>query len=248
MKSFIFVLVPVVLLFGCLSVDVQEEVSRIDTAEYRAPIDLTAAEEAPRALVPFPREVIWNSGEQLLSRCSVKKSIEPLPFSDSPEAYSLTIENGTVDIKASSERGIRYAELTLNQLSEGGKKPLPSCVIRDWPAFAVRGFHQDTGRNYQSPERLKEQIRRLAAYKLNTFHWHITDNPGWRVECKTYPILNDPKTMYRSDSFYTYDEIRDVIAFAKERGMQIIIELDMPGHSNSVFQWDQNEARRFAAN
>ena len=107
MKSFIFVLVPVVLLFGCLSVDVQEEVSRIDTAEYRAPIDLTAAEEAPRALIPFPREVIWNSGEQLLSRCSVKKSIEPLPFSDSPEAYSLTIENGAVAIKASSERGIR---------------------------------------------------------------------------------------------------------------------------------------------
>ena len=230
-QFFSILLLVLLSLAGCLSVDVQEEVSRIDTAEYRAPVDLNAAEAAPRALIPFPREVIWNSGEQPLSQCSVKKSIGKLPFSDSPEAYSLTVGNGRVDIMASSERGIRYAELTLNQLSEGGRKPLPSCVIRDWPAFEIRGFHQDTGRNYQSPERLKEQIRRLAAYKLNTFHWHITDNPGWRVECKAYPVLNDPKTMYRSDSFYTYDEIRDVIAFAKEQGMQIIIELDMPGHS-----------------
>ena len=216
---------------GCLSVDIPPTVSDTETKEYVPPIDLPAAEAAPRALIPFPRHVVWKEGEWPLEQCQIIKKREPLAFSRSPEAYSLKIENGIVEIRANDERGLRYAGLTLNQLSENGRKPVPACIIEDFPAFSVRGFHHDTGRNFQTIPYLKEQIRRLAAYKLNTFHWHITDNPGWRVECKKYPVLNDPKTMYRSTEFYTYDEIRDLISFSNDLGVRVIVELDMPGHS-----------------
>lgn len=219
------------LFIGCLSVDIPPAVSNQDTEEYIPPIDLSAAEAAPRALIPFPRKVVWGEGEWPIDRCRMIKKIETLAFSHSPEAYFLKIENGTIEIKANDKQGLRYAEFTLKQLSENGSKPVPACTIEDFPAFQVRGFHHDTGRNFQSISYLKEQISRLATYKLNTFHWHITDNPGWRLECKKYPILNDPATMYRSNNFYTYDEIRDMILFCRNLGIRVIIELDMPGHS-----------------
>ena len=232
MKRFVLlVFLLSLLLFSCLSVDVQESVSRIDDTDYLPPIDLAAAEAAPRDLIPFPREVTWGRGEWDLEECTVIRKVESLDFSVSSEAYSLNVADGRIEIRANGEKGLRYAELTLNQLTENGHKPVPACTIRDYPAFSVRGFHHDTGRNFQSIASLKEQIRRLAAYKLNTFHWHITDNPGWRVECKKYPVLNDPKTMYRSTEFYTYDEIRDLISFSNDLGVQVIVELDMPGHS-----------------
>lgn len=230
-KRFTTLIFAGILCVGCLSVDVPPEVDRSDCSDYVAPIDLAAAKAAPRALIPFPRKVIWGKGEWNVEACPVSKKIEALNFSQSPEAYSLKIENGRVEIRANDERGLRYADLTLAQLSEGGRKPLPACAIEDYPAFTVRGFHHDTGRNFQSIDYLKSQIKRLATYKLNTFHWHITDNPGWRVECKKYPILNNPKTMYRSTEFFTYDEIRDMITFCRDLGIQVIIELDMPGHS-----------------
>lgn len=231
MKIRTLFLISSLLLSSCLSVDVQESISRIDDTDYLPPIDLAAAEAAPRALIPFPRQTTWGTGEWILERCTVTRKIETLSFSSSPEAYLLTVADGRIEIRANGEKGLRYAELTLNQLTENGHKPVPACTIRDYPAFSVRGFHHDTGRNFQSIASLKEQIRRLAAYKLNTFHWHITDNPGWRVECKKYPVLNDPKTMYRSTEFYTYDEIRDLISFSNDLGVQVIVELDMPGHS-----------------
>jgi hypothetical protein len=92
----------------------------------------------------------------------------------------------------------------------------------------------DTGRNFREVELLKRDIDLMSAYKLNVFHWHLTDNPAWRIECKVYPQLNDAQyqTKGRDEGkFYTYDEIRDVIAYAKERGIMIIPEIDMPGHS-----------------
>ena len=106
--------------------------------------------------------------------------------------------------------------------------------IKDYPAFPIRGFMHDNGRNFRSVENLKKDIDLFSAYKLNVFHWHLTDNPAWRIESKCYPVLNDPKycpAARNPGKFYTYDEIRDVIKYAKERGVMIIPELDIPGHS-----------------
>ena len=92
----------------------------------------------------------------------------------------------------------------------------------------------DTGRNFQTIEMLKETIDLMSFYKMNYFHWHLTDNPAWRIECKVYPQLNDPQYQRPGrdcGKFYTYDEIRELIAYAKERGITVMPEIDMPGHS-----------------
>jgi hypothetical protein len=106
--------------------------------------------------------------------------------------------------------------------------------IVDYPAFPIRGFMHDTGRNFRDVELLKRDIDLMSAYKLNVFHWHLTDNPAWRIESHAYPELNDAKYHIKGrdeGKFYTYDQIREVIAYAKERGVMIIPEIDMPGHS-----------------
>ena len=92
----------------------------------------------------------------------------------------------------------------------------------------------DTGRNFQTIEMLKETIDLMSLYKINYFHWHLTDNPAWRIECKVYPQLNDAQYQRPGrdcGKFYTYDEIRELIAYAKERGITVMPEIDMPGHS-----------------
>lgn len=105
-------------------------------------------------------------------------------------------------------------------------------VIEDWPAFPVRGFMLDTGRNYQSPELLKEQIEVMARYKLNVFHFHFTDNPGWRLESKVHPEVTSSMTR-QPGKYYTHREFRELVTFCRERGITLIPEMDMPGHSTA---------------
>ena len=147
-----------------------------------------------------------------------------------PEGYELEISDAGVRLAAAQEAGLFYGLQTLRQLVAGGE--LPRCVIRDWPAFAVRGFHHDCGRNFQPVESLKRQLDLAARLKVNYFHWHLTDHPGWHLECKKYPQLNSPehRTRDKGDT-YSYDEVRDLVAYAKARHITIIPELDMPGHS-----------------
>ena len=151
-----------------------------------------------------------------------------------PEGYVLFIKADGIELLGSDAAGAFYAVETLRQLLRGdaGSVRVQQATIRDWPAFGLRGFMQDTGRNFQTIQSLKEQLDRFAAYKLNVFHWHLTDHPAWRVECHAYPQLNDPKFQTRDKGdIYTYRQIRELIAYAKERHITIIPELDMPGHS-----------------
>lgn len=152
------------------------------------------------------------------------------------ESYHLQITKTGIIIHAKDAAGFYYAALTLRQIIVQAKtlKQIPGCVINDWPAFSLRGFMHDNGRNFQSIETLKVQLDKLSWYKFNTFHWHITDNPAWRPQSKIYPQLNDPKKRMAGrdpDSSYSFDDIRELIRYAKERCISIIPELDMPGHS-----------------
>lgn len=152
------------------------------------------------------------------------------------EAYKLKIEKNKVTISYGSDQGCFYAFQTLIQLIEKGKKQLsiPNVQIEDWPNFSIRGFMHDVGRNFQTIESLKQQLDVMALYKINTFHWHLTDHPAWRIESKAYPILNDPRYQRKGrdeGKFYTYNEIRDLISYAKARSILVIPELDVPGHS-----------------
>ena len=149
------------------------------------------------------------------------------------EAYVLCITSKGVGINACTEAGFFYALQTLRQLVAAQGAGLTSAFVVDWPAFPVRGFMHDCGRNFQSIESLKRQIDIASRLKLNYFHWHLSDYPAYHLECKKYPVLNAPehRTRDKADT-YTYDQVRDLIAFAKARHITIIPEIDMPGHSD----------------
>lgn len=151
-----------------------------------------------------------------------------------PEGYQLTVTPEGVSLQAEDAAGAFYGAHTLRQMlrpGQGGVR-VQTGVVRDWPAFRLRGFMHDVGRNFQPIASLKAQLDIFAAYKLNVFHWHLTDNPAWRIECHAYPQLNDPQFQTRDQGqIYTYAQIRDLIAYARARHITIIPELDMPGHS-----------------
>ena len=159
----------------------------------------------------------------------------------SKEAYKVKVSPKGILIEANDSAGLFYGVQTLKQLTsvKSGKITVPCCTIIDAPAFTVRGFMHDVGRNFISIEELKKQIDMMAFYKLNTFHFHPTENQGYRVESKKYPKLNSAEAMTRwAGKYYKTEELKDLVAFCKEREVMIIPELDMPGHSayfNKVF-------------
>ena len=156
----------------------------------------------------------------------------------SEEGYRLEVSKTAVHIVAATEKGQFYALQTLRQLISHQEDVilLQQCTISDWPSFPIRGYMLDVGRNFQSIQSLKEQLDIMAKYKLNTFQWHLTDRPAWRIESKAHPELNDPKNHRPTRDpglFYTYAEMRDLIEYAAERQIQVIPEIDMPGHSDA---------------
>lgn len=158
----------------------------------------------------------------------IKKSL-PLPN----EGYTLTVANNKVVIRAKDEQALVWAKATLRQLTNADGR-VKQTQITDYPAFKMRGFMHDTGRNFRSVEQLKKEINLFSFYKLNVFHWHLTDNPAWRIECKAYPQLNNAKYQRKGrdeGKYYTYKQIREIFQYAKERGITVIPEIDMPGHS-----------------
>lgn len=150
------------------------------------------------------------------------------------EAYAIEIEENAVRIFAVTETGVTRAAQTLVQLAQGwdGTPALEALMLEDWPAFKFRGFMQDVGRSFVSVEQIKREIDNLAKFKLNVFHWHLTENQAWRFEVKRYPELTSAESMTRfPGKFYTQAECKEVQEYAAERGVTIIPEIDMPGHS-----------------
>lgn len=236
-------------------------------ASWTSPHDLKQEEQAPSALIPFPRDVKWKDKEiklpaadrwelkgkdsnaapiktawkKLLSDVKgkgndkltvhLKTAGEKLPEKASKEGYILVISDKGITIAANETAGHFYGLQTLRQLVQG-RKNLPHCLIKDWPAFSYRGYMQDCGRNFRTLERLKKEIDLAASLKVNLFHWHLTDYPAWHVQCKAYPQLNEAKHRTRDlNDTYSYDQIRELFNYAKARCITIIPELDMPGHS-----------------
>ncbi|MDE6367727.1 MAG: beta-N-acetylhexosaminidase, partial [Muribaculaceae bacterium] len=148
------------------------------------------------------------------------------------EGYKLTVTDDTILIEAPHPMGVTRAAQTLRQLAEGGNGKIEGVEIIDWPAFKLRGFMHDVGRSFLPVEELKREIDLLSRFKVNTFHWHLTDNTGWRMEIKSYPQLTGDKSIIRyPGEFYTQDDARELQNYAAERGVTVIPEIDMPGHS-----------------
>ena len=195
-------------------------------------------------LLPMPQEIEVNwsqkhlikNGELNNNIISIKKvtSITEAKINQD-EAYSLTITPDSVLIKASTDKGIYWAKQTLNQLVLQAKENdnyIPSVEITDWPAFRVRGFMHDVGRSFISVEELKKHISLLSQYKINVFHWHLTENQGWRIESKRFPQLNDSSSFTRlHGKYYTIEDAHEIAEWVNKHNMILIPEIDMPGHS-----------------
>ncbi len=169
------------------------------------------------------------------------------------EAYDLQVSPDQVTLEAGSAKGIFYGLQTLRQLiieTEDGDLIVPSVQITDSPAFAYRGMHLDVGRHFFDVQEIKKYLDILAMHKINTFHWHLTEDQGWRIEIKKYPELTkvgayrngtitghfpgDSNDNERYGGFYTQEEVKDVVAYAKKRHITVIPEIELPGHSSAA--------------
>jgi hexosaminidase len=171
-----------------------------------------------------------------------------------PEAYQLTVGTKGIVLKGGSAAGVFYGVQTLIQLfpDAEGELAIPAVRIEDHPAFPYRGMHLDVGRHFFPVSFIKQYIDMLSRYKMNRFHWHLTEDQGWRIEIKRYPRLqeiaafrdetlkghyNDIPQTYdgtRYGGFYTQDEIREVVEYARRRFVTIIPEIELPGHAQAA--------------
>ena len=171
------------------------------------------------------------------------------------EGYKLSITQAGVKVLAKTERGLFYGLQTLLQLfpqktGYSESISLPFVEIEDYPRYSYRGMHLDVGRHFFPASFIKKYIDLLAQYKLNTFHWHLTEDQGWRIEIKKYPKLTQiggfrDQTLIgnfhdrfpqwfdhtRYGGFYTQDEVKDIVAYAAAKFITVIPEIEMPGHS-----------------
>ena len=152
------------------------------------------------------------------------------------EAYTLEITADAINITAITPTGVIRATQTLAQLAEGydGTAALEAVKIIDWPAFKLRGYMHDVGRSFIEFKTLKKHVDLLSRFKINTFHWHMTENQAWRFEVEAYPQLTSDASMTRfAGKYYTQEQCKELQDYAKERGVIVIPEIDMPGHSEA---------------
>ncbi len=149
------------------------------------------------------------------------------------EGYRLKVSTASIHIKGSSAAGVFYGLQTLCQLMRDGTMA-DACEIIDYPAYPWRGYMVDVGRNFMSVDLLKQQIDIMAAYKMNIFHFHLTEDIAWRVEVPGYPQLTSPESMTRNKgSYYSVAEMTELITYCKDRYITLVPEIDMPGHSKA---------------
>ena len=167
-------------------------------------------------------------------------SLEP---SLQPEAYVIDVKRKMVKVQASDLRGFVYAIQTLTQMLP----EIPCCHIEDSPRFAYRGLHLDEARHFFGKDEVKKYLDIMAYHKLNTFHWHLTDDQGWRIEIEKYPELTSVGSIrngtcikrryntndgvpYGEGMWYSQEDIKEIVAYAASKGIDVIPEIDLPGH------------------
>ncbi len=169
-------------------------------------------------------------GNQQLNKNPAKKFTS---LDDIDESYHLNITKKSINLTAQSYEGVLHGLETLLQLIGEQKKTikLPLVDIKDYPRFKWRGLLLDTSRHFFSVATIKRQLDLMAAAKLNIFHWHLTDDQGWRIELQSFPKLHQ---LASDGEYYTQQDIREVVAYAKERGIHVLPEIDMPGHASAI--------------
>ncbi len=204
----------------------------------------------------FKLKLVKNSQGNNVIRLNYERKDNPIPG-----AYRMTVDNKGVYIAGDNETGVFYGIQTLIQLlplemtksppdRQAGKLPIPFISIADYPRFPYRGMHLDVGRHFFPVSFVKKYIDYIALHKMNYFHWHLTEDQGWRIEIKKYPRLTQagawrngtiigrfPGTGndgIRYGGFYTQDEIKEVVKYAANRYITVIPEIEMPGHCSGA--------------
>lgn len=195
-------------------------------------------------IIPQPKEItlsnsVCKNAENIT--CMTDKSIK------SEEGYRLEIKPDGVYLYASGEKGFFYGRMTLRQLEIAESGTLPCLTVNDEPAFTYRGFMLDSARHMISVEEIKKMADAAALLKFNRFHWHLSDDQGFRIQLDSFPELTEKGSVRSGDNFgsmcrsekeyggfYTKDEIRDIIAYCAERYIEVIPEIDMPGHTSAI--------------
>lgn len=223
------------------------------------------------ALIPKPREMTLTGGTCSATVLNVERVVG-IPA----EGYELSVTANGVTIRASDDAGEFYARQTLAQLGGPasvsdmhGTAPvppsfIPCCEIKDSPRFRWRGVLVDDARHFMGKETIKRTIDEIAKYKFNVFHWHLTDDPSWRIDVPGYPELLDYGDQYLADNnqkrmsagpragrrYYTKEDVKDVVEYAAARHVKIVPEIDFPGHFFAVacaypeFACDPESVRR----
>ncbi len=175
--------------------------------------------------LPIKSKPSQNAGEIILVRDNLQNEHKE-------EGYKLTVSKNTIRLSASTTHGLFNAIQTFRQLAFTVE--ITACEIVDWPAFSWRGFMVDVGRNFQSVQQLKQQIDVMAAYKLNIFHFHLTEDIAWRLQSKRYPQLTQSRYMLRNaGKFYSIQQVKELIAYCQQKHITLVPEIDMPGHSEA---------------
>jgi hexosaminidase len=197
----------------------------------RAGIERAMRRLEGRTVMEFARGLATDaSGATLVVEC--KGPGRAVPSVEEDESYTLDVTERQASLRAPTVVGALRGLETLLQLLEGDREGfyLPAVQINDMPRFRWRGLLIDIGRHYEPPEVLKRNLDAMAAVKMNVLHWHLTEDQGFRIESKKYPRL---AAMGSDGNFYTQEQARDIINYATARGIRVVPEFDMPGHSTS---------------
>lgn len=273
MKKIHYLLLLVLLATGCCKTEVERitvipcpnEVD-IKSGTFKASgaeisFDAQFEQFAKDAIISFGKQLSGTSGadSNISEGCSRSGFIFRYDGSIPKEAYRINVDRKSAVVEASSLNGVIYAIQTIKQMlpSEifgNTNKPeadwtLPCCTINDAPRFGYRGAHLDVGRHFYNVEEVKRYLDILELHKINTFHWHLTEDQGWRVEIKKYPKLTEvgavrketlvgilgisnvyDNTPYGEGLWYSQDELREIVDYAARKGITVIPEIDLPGH------------------
>ena len=197
-------------------------------------------------IIPKPQRITLDTKGRMLPIDELTPVADRLnPKIDNAEGWRITVDKAGITVEGSTQAGIFYGRQALRQVMAAQPKELPYAVIENSPRFAYRGMHLDICRHFFPKDVVKSYIDMMALHGMNTLHWHLSDDQGWRIEIKKWPRLTQigawrdrtvigrnmglyDRTMY--GGFYTQKDIREIVAYAAERHITIIPEIDMPGH------------------
>ncbi|MCX8490920.1 MAG: family 20 glycosylhydrolase [Cyclobacteriaceae bacterium] len=265
MKSIVSNLCSLLLLLSFTSVTSQNIIPRpvsLKTLEGQFVVDASSGIQADKtnkelmAVAAYFGNYIKNiSGLELSLNQKKGKSILLSITKDNElgtEGYLLSVSPSHITISANTSHGVFYGIQSLLQILPAVRTNaallVPAMEVKDYPRFKWRGMMLDVGRHFFSPEFIKEFIDLLAMYKMNTFHWHLTEDQGWRIEIKKYPRLTQVGAFRRATTtghnkgtdgepyggYYTQEQIKDIVKYASERHITIVPEIELPGHSSSA--------------